>query len=192
MPPPQVVPQPLTVVVKINGHPARVLLDSGSLGDFISTSLVDQLNLNESALEKLIPLHLAVQGSRSVVNYGTKVQFKHQEINETHYFDVINLHNYDLILGTPFMFQHEVLVGVKDARVIIGSNESKPIQGMNVNKLHSRAIQLVDEDLDKVRSHLVDYARDSGLFIDPSVAPLPPMREINHMIPLIDENLVIS
>jgi hypothetical protein len=87
----------------------------GSLGDFMSTSLVDQLILNKAALEKLIPLHLAVQGLHSVFNYGNKVQIEYQEINKMCYFDVINLHNYDLILATLFTFQHEVLVGVKDA-----------------------------------------------------------------------------
>ena len=39
----RLVPKPLVVVVKVNGHAARALLDSGSLGDFISTSLTDQL-----------------------------------------------------------------------------------------------------------------------------------------------------
>jgi hypothetical protein len=51
------------------------------------------------------------------------------------------------------------------------------------DKLHSRAVQLVDEDLDKVRSHRVDYAKDSGLFIDLLEAPLSPMCEITHTIP---------
>jgi hypothetical protein len=40
-----VIPKPIVVVVQINGQPARALLDSGSLGDFMSTSLADQLKL---------------------------------------------------------------------------------------------------------------------------------------------------
>jgi hypothetical protein len=142
--------KPLVVVVKINGHAARALLDSGSLGDFISTSLTDQLRLKKETLAKPIPLHLAVQGSRSVVNCGTKVQLEYQGINETQYFDVANLHNYDIILGTPFLFQHEVLMGLNNSCVIIGSNISKPIEGLNVNKLSSRALDIVDADLDKI------------------------------------------
>jgi hypothetical protein len=145
-----IVPKPLVVVVKINGHPARALFDSGSLGDFISSTLVDQLKLKKESLTKPIPLHLAVQGSRSMINYGTMVQLEYQNINETCYFDVANLHNYDIILGTPFMYQHEVLIHLNESRVVIGSAKSKPIGGLNVSKLSSCSMDLVNDDLDKV------------------------------------------
>ena len=102
----RVVPKPLVVVVNIEGHPARALLDSGSLGDFMSTSLADQLKVKKVVLEKPIPLHLAVQGSRSKINTGTTVNFEYQRISERRHFDIINLSSYDLILGTPFMWQH--------------------------------------------------------------------------------------
>ncbi|KIJ40850.1 hypothetical protein M422DRAFT_256296 [Sphaerobolus stellatus SS14] len=36
------VPKPLIITIKINGQPARALVDSGSLSDFVSTTLVDQ------------------------------------------------------------------------------------------------------------------------------------------------------
>ena len=39
------VPRPIVVTVKIDGHPARALLDSGSLGDFLSSTLADQLKV---------------------------------------------------------------------------------------------------------------------------------------------------
>ena len=37
----RVLPKPLVVKVTVNGHPARALLDSGSLGDFMSSTLAD-------------------------------------------------------------------------------------------------------------------------------------------------------
>jgi hypothetical protein len=132
-----------------------------------------------------------VQGFQSVVNHGTTVQFEYQGINESRYFNVANLHNYNLILSTPFMFQHEVLIGLNECQVVIGSDVSKPIEGLNVNKLHSRAIEAVEEDLDKVQAHIMKYAEQAGLFADTASAPLPPMCAINHSIHLIDENLVI-
>lgn len=85
----------------------RALLDSGSLGDFISNNLADQLH-----------------GSRSKVNYGVTTQFQYQQVKELRYFDIIPLHNYDMILGTPFLHQHRVAVGMNPPRVVIGSNES--------------------------------------------------------------------
>ena len=38
-----VLPKPLVVKVIVNGQPARALLDSGLLGDFMSSTLADQL-----------------------------------------------------------------------------------------------------------------------------------------------------
>ena len=37
----RVLPKPIVVKVEINGHPVQALLDSSSLGDFVSTMLVD-------------------------------------------------------------------------------------------------------------------------------------------------------
>ncbi|KAL0950225.1 hypothetical protein HGRIS_010212 [Hohenbuehelia grisea] len=40
------IPRPVVVVVTVNGQPARALIDSGSLGDFMSTTLADQLKIS--------------------------------------------------------------------------------------------------------------------------------------------------
>jgi hypothetical protein len=41
----RMVARPLVIVVRVNGEPVRALVDSGSLGDLVSTSLADQLRL---------------------------------------------------------------------------------------------------------------------------------------------------
>ncbi|KAG5720615.1 hypothetical protein E4T56_gene4559 [Termitomyces sp. T112] len=64
------VPKPLVIVVKLDGHPVCALLDSGSLGDFVSTTTVEQLKLRRVELSEPVPVQLAVQGSRSRNNYG--------------------------------------------------------------------------------------------------------------------------
>jgi hypothetical protein len=51
----RVLPKPVTLTVKIDGHPARALVDSGSLGDFMSTNLVQ---INYMSNEKSLTLHL--------------------------------------------------------------------------------------------------------------------------------------
>ena len=40
-----VLPKLVTLTVHVDGHPAQALVDSGSLGDFMSTNLADQLNV---------------------------------------------------------------------------------------------------------------------------------------------------
>ena len=61
-------PKPVVIKVKISEMPVRALVDSGSLGDFISMTVVDQLKLKHTILEKPLGLQLAVQGLRSKIN----------------------------------------------------------------------------------------------------------------------------
>ena len=88
-----------------------------------------------------------MQGSCSKVNSGTTAQLQYQDIDESRYFDIVNLSNYDLILGTPFLFQHKVLMGLNEAQVIIESPESVPIAGSNITKLAAQVVELVEDDL---------------------------------------------
>lgn len=69
----RVVARPLVIVVRVNGEPVRALVDSGSLGDLVSTRLVDQLRLKRKELRDPITLQLAVQGSRSMRNSATRI-----------------------------------------------------------------------------------------------------------------------
>ena len=66
----RILPKPVVVSVTVNGHPVRTLLDSGSLGDFMSSTLADQLKVKKTTLEALLALQLAVQGSRSKSECG--------------------------------------------------------------------------------------------------------------------------
>ena len=113
-----ILPKSVVVKIEINGHPIRALLGSGSLGDFISSMLIDQLSIVREALDSPSALHLAVQGSRSKVNARATVNL----INESCTLDIINLNNYSVILGMPWMYQHEVCLGFNPARVVIGQD----------------------------------------------------------------------
>lgn len=117
------IPKPVVVVVHVNEQPARALVDTGSLADFMSLNLAEQLQVKRVWLEKPLPIQLAVQGSRSKVNFGVNVRFQYQGADYQRYFDVINLGNYDIILGTPFLYQHQALVGLNSSRLIIGCKE---------------------------------------------------------------------
>jgi hypothetical protein len=116
------IPKLLVIVVNINGHPARALIDLGSLSDFILGALVQQLNLPKEELAKPLQVQMAVQGSCSKVNYGTRVRMTYQGIKGEHYFNVMNLSNYDLILGMPFLYQHKVSLCLEPPAMVIRSN----------------------------------------------------------------------
>ena len=91
----RIIPKHIVVKVTINQHPAQALLDSGSLGDFISSTLADQLKLQRQTLDTPLALQLVVQGLRSKVNATTSAQLKYQGIDEQCTFDIINLSSYD-------------------------------------------------------------------------------------------------
>ncbi|KIK33352.1 hypothetical protein CY34DRAFT_27054 [Suillus luteus UH-Slu-Lm8-n1] len=167
----RLIPKPVVVLVHVNGHPARALIDSGSLSDFMSVTLAEQLKVPRQELTKPIVVQLA-----------------YQTIKEERYFDVINLQSYDLVLGTPFLYQHKVMIGLNPPRVVVGSATPLPMKGREVTTLESRAVEIQEEDLEKVRDHLKDLAHP--LCAKASETRLPPLRAINHTIPLIDEGKI--
>ena len=145
-------PEPIVIEIKVNGQPIRALLDTGSMADFISTTIVDQLRLPKDVYEKPLPVQLAVHGSRSKINCGTTVNVQYQTINCDRTFDVVNLDNYDAILGTPFLYQHQVAMGFNPSRVIVGSSEPLELEGPEVTTLNSAAAGLSNRNKTRDRT----------------------------------------
>jgi hypothetical protein len=183
-----VILKPIVVTVHINGQPARALIDSGSLLDFMSVTLADQLKIPHTELAKPIVMQLAIQGSQSKVDHRAMAQLKYQSIDLKRYFDIINLQNYDLVLGTPFLFQHKVMIGLNPPRVVIGSVDQKPMKGEQVTTLESHMSEVYEENLDGVHAQLNELARP--LCTKVSETSLPPLHAINHTIPLIDKGKI--
>ncbi|KAI0070316.1 hypothetical protein K474DRAFT_1560046, partial [Panus rudis PR-1116 ss-1] len=186
----QLLPESVVVIVNINRHPARALLDSGSLSDFMSSKLAHQLGVKSFELMKPLPVQLAVQGSQVKINLGCKAQISYQDVDEECYFDIISLLKYNLILGTPFLFQHQVTMGLNPTSVVVSSTQALPIEGKCVCILESRAVELYENKLEAVRQLLHKYAEP--ICRDASDTPLPPLHAINHTIPLKDPNKVYS
>ena len=164
-------PRPVVVTAKINGQPARALLDSGSLGDFMSSTIADQLKVKRDKLSSPLGLQLAVQGSRSKINSGTKVELEYRNIKEEWYFDIINLLSYDLILGTPWLYQHQVCLGFNPAHVLVGSDRALPLDGVSITLTTSCAVVLENSEMDRVCKFLMDYV--DPLCKDASETKLP-------------------
>ena len=107
---------------------------------------------------------MAAKGSRTKVNERVNIRLQYQSVDEHRNFDVMNISGYDLILGTPFLFQHKVTLGFNGAKVVIESSEALPIDGPNFGKLYSAMAESVERDLDKIRSDLMAEAESIGLF----------------------------
>ncbi|PBK80778.1 hypothetical protein ARMGADRAFT_1048915 [Armillaria gallica] len=183
-----VVPRPLVIVVNINRKPCRALVDTGSLGDFMSTQLADQLKVFKTYLPTPIPLHLAVQESHSKILCEAKVQCKYQSIKMEHYFDIANLSGYNLVLSTSWLYQHNVRVCFNLSSIEIGSDTALPMVGDNVSQIRSQAMMVSEDALEQVRAELQEYM--APICKTALETPLPPLWAINHTIPLIDEHKV--
>ncbi|KIK38203.1 hypothetical protein CY34DRAFT_91401, partial [Suillus luteus UH-Slu-Lm8-n1] len=188
--PTRILPRALVVVVMINDRPCRALLDSGSLTDFLSTTVVDQLKLKYDLLDKPIPLQLAVSGSRSVVKASATADLKYQDISGPRQFDIANLDSYDVILGMPFLFQHQVLLGFNPSEIKIRSLLPLPIRGSQTQILELKGSSPESDLIDRYRQELIDYAKD--ICKDANETPLPPLRAINHVIPLVNDDHVYA
>ncbi|KAG9020933.1 hypothetical protein FS837_007742, partial [Tulasnella sp. UAMH 9824] len=186
----RLVPSAIVVEVRINGRNARALVDSGSLADFMSTRLVDQLKVRLDELEKPMAVQLAVTGSRTVVNNSSTVEFEYQGVRENRRFNIINLENYNIILGTPFLFQHKVGLVFNPSKLAIGSEKALPMEGEQVAAIPSRAADVLEGELDKIHAQLRQEAKDLCKNVDET--DLPPFRAVNYTIPLIDEDKVYT
>ena len=100
----------------------------------------------------------------------------------------MNVQNYDLILGTLFLFQHKVMIGLNGSCVVIGSKEPLPIKGDQVQVLESHAAEVLEEQISEVRQQLYELAKP--LCTKASETELPPLRAINHQLPIIDHEKV--
>jgi hypothetical protein len=96
--------------MQINGHKAPVLLDSGSTIDMISANFASIHKLDLFQLKKPVKLQMATSGSRSVINFGAKAEIECGDFSQTCYFDVVNLDRYQVVLGTPFLKQLNVIL----------------------------------------------------------------------------------
>ena len=59
---------------------------------------------------------MATSGSRSIINFGAKAEIECGDYSQTHYFDIVNLDRYQVVLGTPFLKQHGVILNYVGSR----------------------------------------------------------------------------
>ena len=102
--------QPISVFWEIGGVKAHCPIDSGCKGIMISTSFIRAVKIEPIPLDKPIGIQLAVTGSKSIINYGANTTIKYNEKESKEYFDIVNIYYYDVILGTPFLRKHKVII----------------------------------------------------------------------------------
>ena len=101
----------MAALVKVNGLEAYTLLDSGSTNVSVTHDFARVANLKVMQLENPVTLQLGTVGSRSIINFGTRTRVELGPVREDNaYMDVVNIDRYDMIIGTPFMRRHGLLL----------------------------------------------------------------------------------
>ena len=131
-----------------------------------------------------------MQDFHTKINYGCRAVLEYQKIKCEHYFDIANILNYDIILGTPFLFQHKVSLSFNFIVVVVGLLQALPLEGKRIWILQSYAADVLRDQLQAARTELQKYA--APICKEANDSPLPLLHAINHSIHLIDESKVYS
>ncbi|KAI0027997.1 hypothetical protein K488DRAFT_59835, partial [Vararia minispora EC-137] len=165
---------------------AYALIDTGSTTTTISPAVVDLAKAERIQLKNPATLQLGCVGSRSKINFGTYPRVSIGPLmDEKIYADVVNIDRYDMIIGTPFLHQYGCVIDFENhtfsirgqaVPLLVGGGERDP-KHQKTGLTHNQREQLIRGWVDRHRTLM------SGV---PLV--LPPLRVINHQIPLVDPN----
>ena len=102
----------LKAYVTVNGHKAKALFDTGTMGEnLISAKFVTTFQIATQDLETPISLKMAVKGSRSTINYKCQPRIQvRDETGDTTDALVRSLDNYDIFLGMPYLTAHKAII----------------------------------------------------------------------------------
>jgi hypothetical protein len=101
----------MAALVKVNGLEAYMLMDSGSTTISVTHDFTHVAELEVMQLENPVALQLGMVESCSMINFGMKTCIKLGPIIKNDvYLDVININQYDMIIGMPFMRKHGLVL----------------------------------------------------------------------------------
>ncbi|KAG6901015.1 hypothetical protein C0995_002279 [Termitomyces sp. Mi166 len=119
---PQYTPQEkecLVTYVKVNGHPAWTLWDSGSTIMGITPQFVHVNAIRVHELSEPLMLQLGTVRSCAMVQFGVEVKIKALGHLTKEYVNIVNFDCYDMIIGTPFMRKNKVTLDFVNNKVIV-------------------------------------------------------------------------
>jgi hypothetical protein len=125
----------LATWVTVGNLTTWTLWDSGSTTTGITPAFAELAKIKVDTLEDLHMLQLGTVGSQSIIKYGVDVLITVAGAKDTTYINITNFDRYDMIIGTPWMQKHNVILDFAANRVVI-------------NGCPIPAIKIVNKDLD--------------------------------------------
>jgi hypothetical protein len=143
---------------RINGHDARILLDSGSSGNFVSDKFIDRNKLS-STIEKGMNHQKVKLADGSRCDSTGVLQSATIDIGD--YTDDINLstlslHDYDVILGIPWLEKHNPKIDWIKRIVEIGTSHTPSIQLNNPDNKNN-TYYITHESRKQAESYLLSH-----------------------------------
>ncbi len=111
----------LTALLHVNGLEVYTLFDSGSSLDVICSDFARSANIPTFRLEEALEVQLGMKGSHSRVTAGARVDISTPEVSFPRRFvDISNIDKYQMILGTPFFRDYNVILDFGASTVTMG------------------------------------------------------------------------
>ncbi|KAJ7178508.1 hypothetical protein C8R43DRAFT_942168 [Mycena crocata] len=98
----------LTAYMNINGKAAFALFDSGCTTEACSPDFARVAGIRVFPIKSEVTLQLGTAGSRSKINHGMTAMVEYDDIQSEEYLDIVNLDQFDMIVGTKFMRKHKM------------------------------------------------------------------------------------
>ncbi|KAF9494563.1 hypothetical protein BDN71DRAFT_1393060 [Pleurotus eryngii] len=190
----------MMAIVAIHGHRVLTMFDMGCTTDIISPQFATIAKVPYRYLKNPILLQLGMVGSSVKLQFGTNINIQIMDIDNVEYCNVVNIDRYDAILSTPFMHKHGIVLDFVTNSIRHGT---KAIQAMSTTeetivmaRRHAAVVDMFNASLKGINKYgkehiplLRERWKESCKDIFAGAPDkIPPLREINHQIPLIDKN----
>ncbi|KAH8801319.1 hypothetical protein DL96DRAFT_1476311 [Flagelloscypha sp. PMI_526] len=114
---------------KLGGVEGLTLWDAGSTTTAASPAFSQVAGLKVFPLKNPVALQLGTVGSRSNINFGSNAKLTIPGFDNQHYFDIVNLDRYDIVISTPFMHQNNVKLDFESNAVWVNGTHIPAIDG---------------------------------------------------------------
>ena len=175
----------LEAYVTVNGHKAKALFDTRTMGDnLIAGKFVCTFQIPTQDLDTPISLKMAVKGSRSTINYKSQplIQFG-DETGDTTDALVCSLDYYDIFLGMPYLTDHNAIIDCGNAIITF------PKKGVTLTCKKAKKTRFSAMTNSDTPDFISEFPE---VFPTKKITELPPLRQVNHHINLIQAILAPS
>ncbi|KAF8190256.1 hypothetical protein K438DRAFT_1493603, partial [Mycena galopus ATCC 62051] len=174
--------------MKVNGMAAFTLFNSGCMTEACSPDFAQVAGLKVFPTHSEITLQLGTAGSRSKINHGVTALCEYNDIKSEEYLDIVNLDQFDIIVGTKFMRKHKMSLDFQYNTICVaGVPSATEATNQHIQEMETGGVMYTEDDIPRLRDRWMEISMDimSGV-----LEKMPPMRAVNHQIPLIDEELL--